>query len=110
MKQKERETMAEKEKFNFRVHLSGKKYIIGNGYGYWIVSETPRKNKKGEDEVYRKRLSGYHSDLVSLMDSYFEQTLKKAEIDGEIEDLVKLIIKTRKEIKSWWNKAKGAFE
>ena len=42
------------------------------------------------------------------MDSYFEQTLKKAEIDGEIEDLVKLIVKTRKEIKSWWNKAKGA--
>ena len=55
-------------------------------------------------------MSGYHSDLVSLMDSYFEQTLKKAEIDGEIEDLVKLIVKTRKEIKSWWNKAKGAFE
>lgn len=102
--------MAEKKNNNFRIHLSGKKYIIGDGYSFWIVSESTRKNRAGEPTVYQTRLSGYHDNLESLMDSYFEKTLKKTEIDGELEDLGKLIKKTRKEIHGWWNKAKGAME
>ena len=103
--------MAERsDKNNLRIHLSGKKYIIGNGYCFWIASESTRKNKQGEPEVYQRRLSGYHDNLTSLMESYFKETIKRAEIDGELEDLVKLIIKTRKEIHSWWKKAEGAMK
>lgn len=96
--------MAEaKERVNLHIHLSCNKYIISDGTCYWIVSETERHNKKGELATYQKRLSGYHSDFSSLMVSLFDRTIKTAEIDGELEDLAKLVKKTRREIKSWFS-------
>lgn len=96
--------MAEKnERANLRIHLSGNKYIISDGTCYWIVSESERHNKRGEMTTYQKRLSGYHSDFSSLMVSLFDRTIKTAEIDGELEDLARLVKKTRKEIKGWFS-------
>lgn len=91
-----------KDKQNLKIHLSGSKYIVGNGLCYFIVSESSRKNKKGEKVVVQKRLSGYHTNFVDLIDSYFRDTIRDAEIDGDLEDLVKLIKKTRTEIRGWF--------
>lgn len=91
-----------KSKNNFRVHLSGNKYIIGDSMCYWIVSESHRTGKDGKQIAVHKRLSGYYTEFVPLIESYFRNTLKNAEIDGEIEDLVKLVKKTRREIQGWF--------
>ena len=45
-----------KEKLNFRVHLNGNKYILGDGMCYWIVRETKAVHKSGKkagEEVVR---------------------------------------------------------
>lgn len=103
--------MAEKkQEQNFRIHLSGRKYIVGNGLSYWIVSESQKKDKDGTPKTYQKRLSGYHIDFPSLMESYFSNTIKTAEIDGELADLVALVVKTRKEIRSWFGKIDKALK
>ena len=103
-----------KERLNFRVHLAGNKYIVGDGMCYWIVRETKAVQKKGkkagEEVVRRTRLTGYHTDFVSLVDSYYAETLKQAEIDGEIADLVKLMKKTRAEIRTWFGKWDDAWD
>ena len=103
-----------KEKLNFRVHLNGNKYILGDGMCYWIVRETKAVQKSGkkagEEVVRRTRLTGYHTDFVSLVDSYYAETLKQAEIDGEIADLVKLMKKTRAEIRTWFGKWDDAWD
>lgn len=103
-----------KEKLNFRVHLNGNKYILGDGMCYWIVRESKGVVKsgknKGEEVVRRTRLTGYHTDFVSLVDSYYAETLKQAEIDGEIADLVKLMKKTRAEIRTWFGKWDDAWD
>ena len=103
-----------KERLNFRVHLAGNKYIVGDGMCYWIVRETKAVQKKGkkagEEVVRRTRLTGYHTDFVSLVDSYYAETLKQAEIDGEIADLMKLMKKTRAEIRTWFGKWDDAWD
>ncbi len=103
-----------KERLNFRVHLAGNKYIVGDGMCYWIVRETKAVQKSGkkagEEVVRRTRLTGYHTDFVSLVDSYYAETLKQAEIDGEIADLVKLMKKTRTEIRTWFGKWDDAWD
>lgn len=102
------------EKLNLRIHLSGSKYIVSDGLCYWIVRESKGIAKSGKhqgEEVIRKtRLSGYHTDMVSLLESYFAETVRHTEIDGELEDLVKLIKKVRKEIRGWFGRLDGAFE
>ena len=101
-------------KINFRVHLSGKKYIYGDGYSYWIVRESraiQKTGKKAGEEVKRNtRLSGYHTDFENLLNSYLQEQTKHAEIDGEIEDLVKFIKKTKAEIRSWGRKMDKVLE
>lgn len=103
-----------KERLNFRVHLKGNKYIVGDGMSYWIVREdkvVQKSGKKaGEEVVRRTRFTGYHTDFVSLVDSYYAETLKHAEIDGEIADLVKLMKKTRAEIRTWFGKWDDAWD
>lgn len=99
-----------KPKNNFRIHLTGNKYIIGDSMSFWIVSETHRKGKDGEPQTVQKRLSGYHTDFPSLMDSYFNETIKSAEIDGELSDLMHLVTKTRTEIRKWFKLLDGARE
>lgn len=91
-----------KKRINFRVHLSGNKYILGDSICYWIASESHRRGKDGNQITVQKRLSGYYTEFVPLVDSYFRKTLKNAEIDGELEDLMKLVTKTRAEIKRWF--------
>ena len=103
-----------KNKVNLRIHLKGNKYLYGDGYCYWIVRETKsvqKSGKKAGEEVQRNvRLSGYHTDMVSLMDSYLREQTKQAEIDGELEDLAKFIKKTRAEIRSWFGKLDSVWE
>ena len=104
----------EKVRYNIRVHLSGNKYILGDGLCYFIAREdnvtTKTGKNKGEITTRRTRLSGYHSDFSSLMDSYFKEQIKSSEIDGELADLAKLVAKTRKEIRGWWGKLDKAME
>ena len=103
-----------KEEIKFRVHLKGNKYIIGNGECYWIVREDMLTKQSGENKgdkyIRRTRLSGYHTDFVSLLDSYLNEQTKHAEIDGEIADLVKFVKKTRAEIRSWFGKLDSVWE
>lgn len=102
--------MAEKqsEKNNIVVHLGGGKYLIGNSLCYWIASKTRKKDKNG-NTVYQ-RMSGYHTDLESVIDSYVRDTVRSAEIEGEVEDLVELVAKTHKEVKGWFRKAEKALK
>ncbi len=97
------------EKQNLHIHLSGNKYIVSDNYSYWIVSESKRKKKDGEMGIVQTQLTGYHGDLADLMQSYYEHTLKGAKLDGEIEDLVALIKKTKREVSSWSKKFDNAF-
>lgn len=102
-----------KPKNNFRIHLTGNKYIIGDSMCFWIVSETHRKGEDGEQKTVQKRLSGYHTEFVPLIESYFRETIKNAEIDGELSDLMHLVVKTRAEIRRWFkilDDAKGDSE
>ncbi len=84
------------------LHLKGKKYLCSDQYQYWIQSETPGKNKKGEDVINTRRLSGYRTDIIGVFDSYFEHTLRESEIEGEIAELGKLVKKTKNEIHGWF--------
>lgn len=103
-----------KSTLNLHIHLTGNKYIVGDGLCYWIVRESKATIKsgknKGKEEVRRTRLSGYHTDFVSLLDSYLAERTKHAEIDGELADLVKFIKKTRAEIRSWFGKLDSVWE
>lgn len=67
-----------------------------------------KKDSHGKPE--QKRLSGYYTEFVPLIESYFRQTVRSAEIDGEIADLVKVVEKTRKEIRGWFKKLDKALE
>ena len=103
-----------KEKLNLRIHLNGNKYLVSDGMCYWIVRESKgvvqSGKSKGEEVVRRTRLSGYHTDFVSLLDSYLNESTKHAEIDGEIADLVKFVKRTRAEIRSWFGKLDSVWE
>lgn len=103
--------MAEKsDKQNLHIHLNGNKYLVSDNYSYWIVSESRRRGKDGEMQTVQTRLTGYLGDISDLMLSYYDNTVKKTEMSGEIEDLVKLVKKTRREIKTWFAKFDGAYE
>lgn len=84
------------------LHLSGKKYLCSDQYQYWIQSETPGTNKKGEKVINTRRLTGYRTDLIGVFDSYLEHTLRESEIEGEIAELGKLLKKTKTEIRGWF--------
>lgn len=98
------EKTEKKQEQNLRIHLSRNKYIIANGLCYWIVAEHKRKDKEGNPTIVQERLSGYHTDIVSLIHSYFDKRIRSAECDGELEDLADLVRKTRKEIDGWGKK------
>ena len=104
----------EKSEIKFRVHLSGNKYILGNGDCYWVAREDKLTKKSGENKgdeyIRRVVLSGYHRDFMSLMDSYYEKSLRNSGIDGEIADLVKLMKKTKAEIRTWFGKWDDAWD
>lgn len=85
-----------------RIHLKGKKYIISDENQMAVYEVTQKKNAKGEMTEYKKILSGYCSDFEHLFQSYFRRTVFGSEIDGNLEDMAKLIKKTRNEIRSWW--------
>lgn len=102
--------METKSKNNKRIHLSGDKYIIGDSQCYWIVRESKRKDKEGKMQTVHTRLSGYYTEFVPLIESYFRQTVRSASIDGEIADLVKVVEKTRKEIRGWFKALDKAME
>lgn len=103
--------MAERsEKQNLHIHLSGNKYLVSDNYSYWIVTESHRKGKDGKMQTVQTRLTGYLGDLSDLMLSYYDNTVKRTEMDGEVEDLVKLVKKTRREVKSWFTKFDSAYE
>lgn len=87
-----------------RIHLSGKKYIDGDEMSVAVYEITNKKNSKGEMTEYKKRLSGYHKDFEHLFDSYFRKTVFGSDLDGELEDMAKLVKKTRNEIRGWWKK------
>ena len=59
-----------------------------------------KKDSHGKPE--QKRLSGYYTEFVPLIESYFRQTVRNTPIDGEIADLVKVVEKTRREIRGWF--------
>ena len=103
-----------KEEIKFRVHLKGNKYIIGNGECYWIVREDMLTKQSGENKgdkyVRRAVLSGYHREFEDLFDSYLGNTVRNSGIDGELADLVKLIKKTKAEIRSWVKKMDKVWE
>lgn len=100
--------MAEKEKTNFLIHLSGNKYLVGSSLCYWIASKSRKVDKNG-NPVFQ-RLSGYHTDLESVIASYIRDAVRSADIEGEISDLMELIIKTHKEVKGWFRKAEKALK
>lgn len=89
------------------IHLSGKKWLVTDAFQYWIESRTPGKDKKGNDVIHKKRLSGYYSDIDKLFESYFDHTLKESEIKGEIADMMELVKKTRAEIRKWTREIRG---
>ena len=94
-----------KSKYTKRIHLTGNKYILGDSLCYWIVSESHSKGKT----VYR-RLSGYETNFVDLLNSYFNKSIRETPIEGEIADLVKAVEKTRREIARWCKRLNKAVE
>lgn len=98
------------EKQNLHIHLSGNKYLVSDNYNYWIVTESRRKNKKGEMTTYQTRQSGYHSDPSDAIESYYRNTIMNTELDGEIADFVKLMRKTKNEVKKWSSVFSTAYE
>lgn len=89
------------------IHLTGKKWLVTDSFQYWIESRTPDKDKKGNDVINKRRLSGYYSDIDKLFESYFDHTLKESQMVGEIEDMMKLVKKTRAEIRKWTREIRG---
>ena len=81
-----------------RVDLGKKKFLVSDGLSYWIVRE--QKPKKSDGDPYDVRLSGYHLDLESLFDSYFDRTIMDSGAE-DIEELGKAIKKVRAEIRKW---------
>ena len=81
-----------------RIHLEKNLYIISDGYSMEIYEVTERKNGKGEMQEYKKRLSGYCTDLEHLFQSYKKNQILSSEIEGEIEDLFKFLKKLDRQI------------
>ena len=103
-----------KEKLNLHIHLTGNKYLVGDGMSCWIVRETKGIVKtgkhKGEETLRRVKLSGYHNDPEQLIDSYRKKSVLSAELDGELADLAKLFRKIHKETKGWKDEILKALE
>lgn len=89
------------------IHLDKNIWLNSDTLQYWLTKETTRKNKKGEDTVYRTVITGYHSDLERLFADYFDRTVRAADIEGEIDEVAKLIKKTRNEIRKWMKQMRG---
>lgn len=103
-----------KEKLNLRIHLSGNKYLVGDGMSFWIVRESKSiaqtGKHKGEEIIRRTRIGGYHTDLEQLIDSYRNKSVLSAELDGDLADLAKLFRKIHKETKGWKDEILKALE
>lgn len=85
-------------------------YLLSDEFQWWIQSETPRKTKKGEDSIYTKRLTGYHGDLERCFCDYFDRSIRSSDLDGNAEDLAKLVKKTRADIRKWMKAIRGGEE
>lgn len=94
------------------MHIQLKKgvFLCSDQYQFWIQKEwtSKRKNKEGKTEevLNTKRLSGYHTELDSLFDSYFDRTIRSSEADT-VEKIVKDVGKTRRDIHKWLKELRG---
>ena len=90
------------------IHLTGNKYLNSDEYQYWITQETTRKKEDGTVIPVRKLLTGYHGTnkgdrvaIENLLNDYFERNIRSTNLDGELDDLISQIKKTRREIHKW---------
>ena len=90
-----------------RIHLSNNDYLLSDEFQFWIVKETQYTDKHGEKRTRQTRLTGYHSDLEHLLIDYFDRTVRRSPIEGEISELAKVIKKTRNEIRKWQKELRG---
>ena len=93
-----------------RIHLEGNLYIISDGYSMEIYEVTNRKNSKGEMIEYKKRLTGYCTDLKHLFKSFTKNQILSSEIEGELEDLFKLLKRIERKIDKFTKIAEKAVE
>lgn len=94
------------------MHIELKKgiYLLSDENQFWIQKEwvSHKKDKEGKEaEVLNtKRLSGYHTSLEAMLDSYFEREMRKSDAET-VEQLVKEMNKTRKDIRKWLKELRG---
>lgn len=81
-----------------RIHLEKNLYIIGDSMSMEIYEVTERKNKNGEMTEVKKRLTGYCTDLEHLFQSYKKNYILSSDLEGELEDLFKLLKKLDRQI------------
>ena len=89
------------------IHIKGNTYLVSDEFQMWIQTETPKTDKKGNPTIYAKRLTGYHSDFDTLFNDYFDRSIRRSDIDGDISDLTNLVKKTRAEIKKLMREIRG---
>lgn len=85
-----------------RISIGKNRYIKSDEFQYWMVQEVTNK-KTGE--TYDKRISGYHTELDNLIDSYDGKQLRSSDIET-LTDFGKKIKQLQAENKKWWKAIK----
>ena len=89
-----------------KIHLGKDKYLISDSFCWYIGQQivrhgTDKETGEKTESEYMKRLSGFHTNLPDLMESYFDKTLLTSDVDN-LKDMGKLIHKTKKDIREWY--------
>lgn len=80
-----------------RISIGANRYLVSDENQYWIVHE--RKNNK-TGEPHDVRLSGYHTKLDNLLDSYIDRHIRTSDIDS-LKALDGEIKKLKRNIRKW---------
>lgn len=76
--------------------------IVSDGKSYTLVQDAIQKSKDGSETEIKKQIS-FHSTLSSALQGYSNCVMADlvANVDLDLEDLMKAIIELKKEIKAY---------
>ena len=94
------------------MHVELKKgvFLVSDENQYYIQKEWISHKKDADGNVKEvpntKKLSGFHRELDTLFDSYFDRSVCGSDAET-VEALVKEMRKTRNEIRKWLKELRG---
>ena len=85
-------------------NITKKYYLKSDGLNLWLEQDFKIKDKKGNEKIVKKRVSGYCGTYSDLLDNFTKIKIKSIEkqkvvdIIKEIADIEKEILKVAKDI------------